>query len=112
MRRVKQSLKANRDDGRSLQHRLATYLLTYRSTPHATTGVVAPCTLFLNRKIRTRFDLLRPYQERRVTEQQAKQKEHTDRHSRERDRVMACDLRPGPDWIPAVVTEILGLSHI
>ena len=34
----KQALKAGKSGGRSLSHRLPNFLLTYRSTPHATTG--------------------------------------------------------------------------
>lgn len=42
----KQAMKASGKQGHSLSHCLANFLLTYRSTPHATTGV-APCKLFL-----------------------------------------------------------------
>ena len=56
---LKQSLKTTSNSGHSLNYRVSNYLLSYRSTPHATTGV-APCTLFLKRNLRTRFDLLRP----------------------------------------------------
>ena len=69
----KQALRASQNDGRSLNNRLSTFLLTYRSTSHATTGV-PPCNLFLRRKLRTRFDLLKPNGEDRVFEKQAKQK--------------------------------------
>ena len=36
---LKQSIKDTLNDGRSLNHRLASFLLTYRTTPHSTTGV-------------------------------------------------------------------------
>jgi len=109
---MKQSLKTTQCDGNSVNHRLSNYLLTYRTTPHATTGV-APCTLFLNRKIRTRFDLMLPDREKTVVEKQSVQKEHKDRHSHERawyvgEQVMARNLRPGPDWVPGVIVERLG----
>ena len=47
-----QSLKASRDDGRSLSQRISTYLLTYRTTAHAMTGV-PPCKLLKERDLRT-----------------------------------------------------------
>ena len=65
----KQSLKTTLSSGRSLSYRLSNYLLSYQSSPHATTGV-APCTLFLRQDIRTRFDLLRPDRENRVMDRQ------------------------------------------
>ena len=84
---------------------------------HSTTGV-SPCSLFLKREVHTRFDLLRPDPESRVEEKQARQKVDHDRHARYRQftvgqEVMAKNLRPGPDWVPAVVVEKLGpLSYL
>ena len=109
---LKISLKTTASSGRSLSHRVSSYLLSYRSAPHATTGV-APCTLFLRRCVRTRFDLLRPNCQNRVMEKQALQKDHQDRHCRDRswfvgERVMVRNLRPGLDWIPGVIIERLG----
>ena len=79
---VKQALKAGYEPGIPLEQTLAAFLLRYRTTPHATTGV-APSTLFLNRSLRTRLDLLRPNVGTRVRQQQAHQKDH-DHHSRAR----------------------------
>ena len=113
----KQGLRASQNDGRLLNNRLSTFLLTYRSTPHATTGV-PPCTLFLQRKLRTRFDLLKPSCEERVLEKQAQQKEQHDRRAKSREwhvgqSVMAKNLRPGPNWIPGVIIERAGpLSYV
>ena len=56
---LKQSLKASLHDGRSLCQRLSSYLLTYCTTAHSTTGV-PPCQLFTQRDLRTRFNLLLP----------------------------------------------------
>ena len=114
---LKQALKTNISSGRPLSHRLSNFLLTYRSSPHATTGVT-PCSLFLKRQIRTRFDLLKPNQESHVTQKQAQQKTEHDRHSKRRDfsvgqKVMAKNFRSGPKWIPAVIDEKLGpLSYL
>ena len=57
----------------SLQHRLANFLLMYRSTPHSVAGV-SPAELFLKRQLRTRFSLLKPSLARTVEEKQLKQK--------------------------------------
>ena len=48
-----------------LSHRLANFLLTYGTTPHSTTGK-SPSQLFLQRDIRTHFDLLKPDCEKEV----------------------------------------------
>ena len=70
---VKQSLKASLNDERTLTQRLSSYLLTYRTTAHATTGVPL-CRLLMNRDLRTRFSLLQPDSERTVMDKQAAQK--------------------------------------
>jgi len=56
-----------------LKDRLAKFLLTYRSTPHATTGM-RPDELFLRHRLRTRFTLLSPNLSPRVEKCQQKQK--------------------------------------
>jgi len=109
---LKTALKASKGDGRTLPHRLHSFLLTYRSSPHATTGV-SPASLFLQRSIRTAFDLLKPSPEATVLDKQSNQKSAHDSCARERNwfigqSVMAKNLRPGPDWIPAVIVERLG----
>ena len=109
---LKQALKTSLNGGNTLPHRLANFLLTYRSSPHATTGVT-PCSLFLKRQIRTRFDLLKPDQESHVAEKQSQQKGAHDKHARSRQfsvgqSVMARNLRPGPKWIPGVIVQNLG----
>jgi len=78
----KQSMKKTAKDDVSLQQRLANFLLTYRTTPQATTNV-APCELLLGRALRTHFDMLRPSVENRVCDSQAKQKQRHDKHAKE-----------------------------
>ena len=109
---LKQSLKASVNDGRSLCQRLSSYLLTYRSTAHSTTGV-PPCKLLFQRDLRTRLSLLQPSCEKSVLDKQFQQKSAHDRRSRPRawiagDRVMVRNHRDGPDWMPATVIEVLG----
>ena len=109
---MKTALKAGASDGGTLPQCLSSFLLTYRSSPHATTGV-CPCSLFLHRHVRTRLDLLRPDLGTHVSNKQAQQKKAHDRKSSEREfmvgqSVMARNLRPGPAWVPAVVVERFG----
>ena len=109
---LKQSLKATQGSGLPLSQRLCNFLLTYRSSVHATTGVT-PSSLFLKREVRTRLDLMKPDSESRVLEKQSQQKADHDKHARTRqfsvgDLVMAKNLRSGADWIPATIVARLG----
>ena len=79
----KRAMKAGERDEPSLSARLSHFLLTYRSTPYATTNST-PSELFLQRKVRTRFDLLKPDLQHKVNEKQARQKEYHDQHSKTR----------------------------
>ena len=72
----KKSLRASESDGRTVSHRLSSFLFTYRSTPHASTNTT-PSELFLKRLLRTRLDLLHPNVETAVCLSQAKQKAST-----------------------------------
>ena len=53
-------------------------MLQYRITPHTTTGV-SPCSLMMNRGLRTRLDLLKPDIAANVHSKQADQKQYSDR---------------------------------
>ena len=95
----KKAIQASEKDGLSFQHRLANFLLMYRSTPHTTTGV-SPATLFLGRNLRTRLDLIRPDIEQRVCEKQSQQKKDHDKWVKVRtfdvgERVM---VKKFPTW--------------
>ena len=114
---IKQALRSASCTGVPLEHALATFLLRYRSTPHATMGV-PPCTLFMGRKLRMRLDLLTPDVASRVRKQQSKQEEHHDQHAQLREFqagqvVWARNLRGGPHWKKAVIQDRLGpLSYM
>ena len=108
----KRSMKASQKDGRTLSHHLADFLLTYRATPHATTGR-APSTLFLQRHLRTRLSLLQPDTEKHVHQKQADQVKQHNTHAkqrsfRENQRVMVKNFRPGPKWVPGIIIKQLG----
>ena len=111
----KRSLQAGRSDAGTIQQKLSQFLLMYRTTPNATTGV-APAELFLKRKLRTRLDLLRPTVEGHVHEEQQKQKKYHDRHSQSRSyhvgqAVLVRNLRDGAPWLVGCVVEVLGPAN-
>ncbi len=103
---LKQSLKATQKDGRSLSHRLSSFLLTYCTTVHATTGV-APCELLCQRHLHTRLDLLQHDPEKSVFQRQSAQKDSHDGKSGLRT-VMIMDFRQGRSWTAAVISRVLG----
>jgi hypothetical protein len=95
----------------SLETRLSRFLLAYRVTPHATTGVT-PSELLQGRKLRTQLDLVRPDVNRRVHCRQQEQKIQHDRSARARefgigDKVRVRDV-VADKWLPATVTAATG----
>ncbi len=100
------------NDGKSLNTRIASFLASYRSTPHATTGV-APNELFLRRKVRTKFDMLQPDVQRVVQDKQSLQKKYHDNRAKLRtftpgQTVMARDYLSSKKWIPGVIETSSG----
>ena len=113
VRTFKEAMRAGERDGIPLHHGIENFLLTYRTTPHATTGV-SPCSLFLW----TRLHLLTPDLDSTVADSQAGLKSHHDRRAKEREfhigqEVMVRNLRSGPNYIPGVIVERQGpLSYL
>ena len=108
----KKAMKASEHDGKTHSQRLASFLLSYRTTPHSTTNET-PSELFLKRKLRTRLDLLKPDVHKAVSVEQAKQKNNYDRRCRSREyfvgqNVQAHNFRAGPRWVAGVIVERLG----
>ena len=109
---IKQAVKSGHRSGIPLERMLASFLLHYRTTPHATTGV-APSSLMFGRIIRTRLDLLMPEVTERVHRKQTQQKEYHDRHSQARELhlnqpVWARSFQEGPQWVEGIVGDRLG----
>ena len=112
----KKVLDTNVPTNMSLSHKLASFLIMYRSTPHTVTGQ-SPATLFLKRQIRNRFTLLKPNLEERVTKQQEQQvKNHDKRGVRMREFepgevVRVKNFRgSGPEkWLSGTIIERSGL---
>ena len=80
---MKQALETGREQGATLEHALAVFLLSYWSTPQTTTGVL-PRTLLMGHNLSTRLDLIEPDIGKQVREQQYHQKVQHDPHSHER----------------------------
>ena len=105
-------MRAGEKDGLSLNQRLSEFLFAYRATPHATTDV-SPGELFLQRKLRTRFDLLKPDHRKLVEARQAAQEKPRDKHTRLRNllsgsSVMVRDYRGTNKWVPGTIVRKLG----
>ena len=111
VRTFKQSMKASKQDGRSISHRLENFLLTYHTTPHSITNST-PASLFLGRDIRTRFDLMKPDLEGTISKKQAEQVIHHDQHAKEKQfqikgKVMVKNFRSDPTWVSGVIIQKL-----
>ena len=108
---MKRPLKAEERDGKTIHHRLAEFLLAYRSTEQATTKL-CPSQLFLGWKLRTRFDLLKPDTKGVVLTIQADQKQYHDRHVRHclcpGTPVMVQNFQDARKWIPGTIVKKLG----
>ncbi len=112
VRTFKRAMRAGEKDEPSIHRRLSDFLFSYRSTPHATTNT-SPSELFLQRKLRTQFDLLKPSIKGTVEAHQAAQKVNHDQHSKLRSLdlgslVMVKDFRHSKQWIPGTIVKKLG----
>ena len=102
--------------GMSIKHRLANFLLRYRTTPHSTTGVT-PAELMMKKKLRTRLSLAKPNLAQAVQNKQTKQIVYKDsKIDKERsfkiyDRVRVRNTRAKSQidrWIPGTVVKVCG----
>ena len=96
----------------SIQTKLSRFLLSYRTTPHSTTGV-PPSELLMKRKLRTQLDRLYPNVADRVRSKQSKQKAAHDYHAKERildegQAVYVKDFRYKETWMPGTVVDKTG----
>ena len=92
---------------------VARYLLTYRNTPHCTTGE-SPAMLLMGRRLRTRLDLMIPNVREHVEQKQETMISHSaDRGCRifvEGESVLARNYS-GDKWITGEIDEVLGHKH-
>lgn len=96
-----------------LDTQLSKFLFHYRMTPHANTGVPPP-ELLMQRKPRSRLDLLKPQLSTTVHLKQTKQKLNHDKSTPVRqfqidDAVYVQDLPSRSTWLPGTVVKIRGL---
>ena len=107
---VKKSLSSSsKNNEHDVQQNLDNFLLTYRSTKHATVGC-SPAQLFLGRDLRTRISLVRPNLKENVINKQGTQKFYYDQHSKYReffpgDAVLVRDPRKEETWWPGTIAE-------
>ena len=98
--------------GGSVETRVSRFLARYRITPQTSTGV-SPAELLLERKHRSRLDLVYPEIGRKVRQSRASQKLAHDWHAKERtmqegEAVYASSFRSGPKWMPGVLKQSTG----
>ena len=109
---VKSALKKaiSEENGNNLSQKLGSFLLTYRVTPHSTTGRT-PSELFLGRVVRTRLSLIKPNLAREVQVKQENQFE-TNKPTRTFEKGDSVQVRShrGTEqrWVPGIVTKICG----
>ena len=108
----KSSLKAREGENGDLQTKLSWFLLYYRTTPITSTGL-APSKLFMNRRLRTRLDLLRPSAVERMKNYQEVTKQCADKKARSRsfeigEKVFVENAKIQPKWLAATITKKIG----
>ena len=112
VKEVKYALR--RANGGNMTVKLAKWLISYRSTPNATTGVT-PASMMFGREVKTRLQLLKPDLENVVQSQKDRQKASYDKRTKNRqfqvsDRVFARGYMAGPTWLPGVIVDLLGTT--
>uniref|UniRef100_A0A3B3BR08 Integrase catalytic domain-containing protein n=1 Tax=Oryzias melastigma TaxID=30732 RepID=A0A3B3BR08_ORYME len=98
--------------GETLETKVNRALFSYRIIPQTATGR-SPAELMMGRKLRCLLDFVHPDLKDRVARKQAKQKEHHDKHNRQRifeagDLVYTRNYTSGPQWIPGLIEEMTG----
>ena len=99
-------------EGGSVQTKLSRFLLSYRTTPHSTTGV-PPAELLIKRRLHTQLNQLVPSVVNRVRNKQSQEKAAYDYHAKGREilegkAVYAKDFRNEKTWMSGTVVEKTG----
>lgn len=110
VRTFKEVMKTMKSEPGSLNQKLASFLLSYRTTPHSTTHST-PAELMFGRNLRTRIDVLKPDLHNRVTKR-ASALSTTSKEPRELsvgDHVLVRDYRQSKEtWMNGVIVKKLG----
>lgn len=108
---LKQTLRASKTEQTSINKALANFLLTYRNTPHTTTGET-PAKLFMGRELCTRLTRLKPSVRDTVEIQQDKMRTMITEPARQFENgthVAVRDYREqGGKWIPGIIAAKTG----
>ncbi|XP_060072089.1 uncharacterized protein K02A2.6-like [Ylistrum balloti] len=109
VRTFKTGMKNLEDEEGTLNQKLASFLLSYRTTPHTLTKVT-PAELFMGRKLRTRLDIIRPNLKQSV---QLRTQQHVKKDCTMEvgDLVMVHDYRGQkrkPSWVRGLILQKLG----
>ena len=104
----KQSMKAAKGDPGTQNQKITSFLLSYRTTPHTTTGCT-PAELLMNGRLRTRLDLLRPDLRKKVAKPSSLQPRAPRRQLSVGDPVLIRDYRESRNpWTKGVIISKLG----
>lgn len=100
---MKQALRAMSSETGSLSQKVAQFLMAYRRTTHATTGLT-PAHLFIGRPLRSRLDLITPNLAARMKHLQ----EYPEPKFSPGDQVAFRTYRPPDKWQFGTVTKLIG----
>ena len=96
-----------------LETRICRFLLSYRLTPHSSTGQ-SPAQMLMSRRPRSLLDLVFPQtRHMHVRRSQERQMEHHNKHCRQRsfqldETVLARNFSRGPAWLKGQIVQIRG----
>lgn len=108
VRTFKQAMKAAKSEPGTISQKICSFLLSYRTTPHTATRCT-PAELLMNRRLRTRLDLLRPDLRKKVSKPSKLQPTAPKRQLSVGDPVLVQDYRKSQDpWVKGVVVTKLG----
>ena len=111
---LKQALKVSKCESKSLQHRLASFLLQYRNSHHASTET-SPALLMIGRELHSRLHLLKPDLRgttlKASTRQVMSHSAATERLFSPGEKVLVRDYRPGhARWQSGVLVKAMGVK--
>ena len=98
-----------------LETRICRFLLSYRLTPHSSTGQ-SPAEMLMSRRPRSLLDLVFPQTRQHVRRSQERQMEHHNKHCRARsfqleETVLARNFSRGPAWLRVKLSRSEDPSH-